>query len=228
MIETLNEFKLNFERRFNSQSILTLGEDSVRYDFFIALMNNFNFAPHDIQVEFPIHSDAYIPSSNPNSRRNENPQIDLFCSHQRNVMTAEFALFKRNSNANGQIDTTEKVFKMLNDMLRLALNRYYLPNESYFICVADSKIIGKQMRNNILPSFPGQLYSFSYLEINSWIENIKSANSKFDKRFVAKANMLQLTVSAELVFNERLQNPVDTLGNTNDLETRVLVYKLCN
>ena len=45
MINTFNEFKTNFERRFNLQSILDLGEDSVRYDFFISFMNNNNLQP---------------------------------------------------------------------------------------------------------------------------------------------------------------------------------------
>jgi hypothetical protein len=226
MINTFNEFKMNFERRFNLQSILDLGEDSVRYDFFIALMNNNNLQAHDIQVEFPIHTNSFVSNLNPNSKRLENPQIDLFCSHPNKVMAAEFGLFKRNSNPNGSVNATEKVFKMLNDMLRLSLNQICYPNESFFICVADRKILGSQMRNNILPSFPANEYTFNYMNINSWIRDLKSAETIFDKRFVDKANILQLSIKAELIFNERIQNPVQQFLTTNNLETRALVYKI--
>ncbi len=226
MINTFNEFNASFERRFNLQSILHLGEDSVRYDFFIAFMNNNNLQPHDIQVEYPINSNAYVSNPHPNSKRKENRQIDLFCSHPNKVITAEFGLFKRNSNADGSINATEKVFKMLNDMLRLSLNQLYCPNEPYFVCVADSKILGAKMRNNILPPFPASNYTFNYLDINNWINNLKSAKSAFDKGFVDKANILQLSIKAELVYNQQILNPVESLSNINNLETRSLVYKI--
>ena len=226
MVNTFNEFKTNFERRFNLQSILDLGEDSVRYDFFIAFMNNNNLLPHDIQVEYPINPDAFLSNLNPNSKRKENPQIDLFCSHPNKVITAEFGLFKRNSNPDSSVNAPEKVFKMLNDMLRLSLNQIFIPNEAFFICVADSKILGTQMRNNILPAFPAVNYTFNYLDINSWIERLKSAETIFDKRFVDKANALKLTINATLIFNERIQNPTQLHSVTNNLETRVLVYKI--
>jgi hypothetical protein len=226
MINTFNEFKTNFERRFNLQSILDLGENSVRYDFFIAFMNNNNLQPHDIQLEYPINSNTFVSNLHPNSKRKENPQIDLYCSHPNKVMTAEFGLFKRNSNPNGSINAPEKVFKMLNDMLRLSLNQLYCPNESYFVCIADSKILGAQMRNNIIPAFPAPIYTFNYLDINTWINDLKSAEVVFDNRFVNKANILQLSIMAELVFNQQILNPTQQHLDTNNLETRALVYKI--
>lgn len=224
MINTFNEFKTNFERRFNLQSILELGEDSVRYDFFIALMNNYNLLPHDVQVEYPINPNAFESNPHPNAKRKENPQIDLYCSHPNMIMTAEFGLFKKNSNPKGSINATEKVFKMLNDMIRLSLNKIYNPNDSYFICVADSKILGTQMRDNILPQFPALNYSFDYLDVNTWIGISKSAQQIFDKKFVDKANNLKLSINAKLIFNQKILNPGHIA--TNNLETRVLVYEI--
>jgi hypothetical protein len=226
MNNVLNDFKSKFERRFVEQSILNLGEDSLRYDFFVALMNGYNLQPHQIQVEFPIHSSAFISNPNPNSKRNEKPQIDLYSATDNLVLTAEFGLFKRNSNDNGEINPTEKVFKMLNDMLRLSLNRIYVPSLSYFICVADSKILGKKMRHNILPTFPALNYSFSFNDLNQWIDTIKSADNVFDKRFVEKANILQHNIQAKLIYDERIQNPNNNLMPKNNLETRVLVYQI--
>ena len=234
MTNTFNEFKSNFENRFNLQSILNLVEDSVRYDFFIAFMNNYNLQPFDIQLEYPINPNAFVSHPHPNSKRKENPQIDLFCNHPNKVITVEFGLFKRNSNPNGQVNAPEKVFKMLNDMLRLALNQVFNQNEAFFVCVADSKILGAQMRNNILPAFPAAHYIFNHVDINTWIQNLKSAESNFDKRFVDKANILQISINAELVFNQIIQNPTQPLvadnlnvfPATNRLETRALVYKI--
>jgi 2-polyprenyl-3-methyl-5-hydroxy-6-metoxy-1,4-benzoquinol methylase len=234
MQEIFEDFKNKFERRFNSVSILDLGEDSVRYDFFIAFMNNLNLQSHDIQVEYPITPNAYVPNPHNNSKRKENPQIDFFCSNPNKVVSAEFGLFKRNSNLDSNINATEKVFKMLNDMLRLSLNQIFNPNEAYFICVADSKILGAQMRNSILPAFPASNYAFNYNDINEWIRGIRSAKSNFDNRFVEKANALQLSIHAELIFNQRIHNLEQTQLNvsltefpaSNILETRVLVYKI--
>lgn len=226
MRNTLNDFKNSFEMRFNQQSILDLGEDSVRYDFFVALMNNYNLQPHEIQVEFPINSNAFTSNPHPNAKRGENPQVDLYCPHPNKALTAEFGLFKRNSNPNSSINATEKVFKMLNDMLRLALNKIYHENESFFICIADSTILGLQMRNNILPAFPAELYSFNYNNINTWIKNIKSANSNFDSRFVDKANILGISIQAKLIFNEKILNPPAPLDITNNFLTKALVYKI--
>jgi len=226
MIKILNDFKLKFERRFNGQSILNLGEDSIRYDFFIALMNGFKLESHHIQVEYPIHKKAFESARNPNSKRNENPQVDLYYSQGNTSLTAEFGLFKRNSNEQGSINATEKNFKMLNDMLRLSLNKIYFPNDSYFICVADSKILGAKFRGDILPPFPAQDYVFDYKDLNNWIQSLKSANTVFDKRFVAKANELKHSIKAKLIYNERILNPAQGLMPENNLETRIVAYKI--
>lgn len=78
----------------------------------------------------------------------------------------------------------------------------------------------------ISPNPPSPLYTFDYNDINNWLRNIKSAKSKFDSRFVHKANQLRLTISAELIYNQAILNPGAPLNITNNLETRVLVYKI--
>jgi hypothetical protein len=226
ILPILNDFKSKFERRFFEQSILNLGEDSVRYDFFIALMNGLNLGSHQIQVEYPIHQNAFEFNQNPNSKRNENPQLDLYYNQNNSAITVEFGLFKKNSNPNGSINVTEKVFKMLNDMLRLSLNKIYMPNDSYFICIADSKILGSKMTGNILPIFPAENYLFSYNELNKWIKSKKTAKDVFDKRFVVKANNLEHVIKAKLIYNQQIVNPANDILPMNNLETRILVYKI--
>ena len=224
MIQTFNNFRDKFQERFNRNSILNLGEDSVRYDFFIGLMETKNLQTYQIQVEHPIHPGAYIPRQALNAKRNENPQIDLFLNTPELKITCEFGLFKRDSNLNGNANTTEKQFKLINDLLRLSLNKVFIDNKAYFICVADASILGAQMRGNVLPQFPADNYNFDYLDLNNWIQNIKSAEKKIDQRFIEKANQIQLSINAELFYNQPLINPIDIADNL--LETRILIYRI--
>lgn len=227
MIDILISFKDKFEQRFNKYSILNIGEDSVRYDFFTALMEVKKLQSHQIQVEYPIHDDAYIKRNTKNSKRHENPQIDLYCELEDTKITVEFGLFKRNSNPKGNINITGKQFKMLNDFLRLSLNKIYQNNESYFICVADAKILDKKMEYDVLPKFPSENYSFDYIKIKDWIDNSRTAESTFDDRFFQKAVKLKLGIKATKIFDESLNRPA--MISDNDLETRILVYKIeCN
>ena len=219
-----NEFKNNFERRFQKQSILDLGEDSLRYDFFVALMNVFSLKSHDIQVEVPIHKETFIERNTPGSKRKESPQIDLFSKIGDRGITVEFGIFKRNSNINASINQTESVFKILNDMLRLSLNQNYTDCDAYFVCVADEKLIGKKLRGNMFPAFPPQKYEFNHSNIESWVQSIKSAESKFDDRFFPKASELRLLINASLIYDEKILNPTNI--SSNSLETRIIVYKV--
>jgi hypothetical protein len=234
--ETFEDFKLNFEKRFNKQSILDLGEDSVRYDFFCALMKIYNLQPYDIQVEYPIHKEAFVPRENKKSKRKENPQIDLYFSNYEGFITAEFGLFKKNGGEKGQINPTEKLFKMLNDMLRLSLNAECLPNKeklmhnSYFVCVADSTIIGKKMKKKtmrkVFDSFPCEKYEFNHDDIVNWRENSKSAMKIFDDRFVKKAEELKINIIADRLYREKIKNPSASSLKYNNLVTEVIIFKI--
>jgi hypothetical protein len=226
LLKVFEKFRTNFENRFNSQSILNLGEDSVRYDFFISIMNELNLLPHEIHLEYPINNNAYLKNNTQNAKRKENPQIDLAITLENKSFSAEFGLFKRNSNPESSINVTEKCFKMFNDMLRLALNSFFTPNRSYFICIADSKMLGKKIRDINIPPFPSKQYSFSPSDIIEWRNTIKSANKAFDTRFVNRANELNVGIKANLIFNELITNKMKETLPDNCLETRVLIYQV--
>src|SRR5699024_748807 len=87
------------------------------------------------------------------AKRKEKPMLDLIYDNQRTNICAEFALFRQNSNNEGTINKTARTVKMLNDMIRLALEAHYSQRRGYFICVADKKMIGHQLRNKIV-SYP--------------------------------------------------------------------------
>lgn len=226
---TFVRFKENFEKRFQEYSILDLGEDSVRYDFFDSIISNCNLKSHQIQLEFPIPLDLYNSNPNPNSKRPENPQLDLYISTEEIKLIAEFAIFKRNSNINGPINSSEKLFKMFNDFLRLGNSLTLFKGEAYFVCVADSKILGAKLRNSIYEPFPAQSYNLLPADLELLTQLYKSS-SKIDNRFLSKSKELGVNIKAELIFNERILGPTDMqktrASQDNILETRVVVYKV--
>jgi hypothetical protein len=208
------KYKNLLQERINKISFLEIREDSIRYDFFVALSEIEKLSPSDIQLEYSIHKSAYLPRENKQSKRNENPQIDLVVDTSTNKLNFEFGLFRRNSNENGSIDKTAKTIKMINDMIRLALDSNFTNRDSYFICVADEKILGHQLQSKIIGSFPS-----NYLLDKDLVCGLKQLKtSKLDDRFAHKLNELDLKINSEIIFNEKLE--------ALSLETRVIVWKV--
>ena len=197
-----------------------MGEDSVRYDFFYALQKTKNLHPWELQLEYPIHINAFIPNKVEGSKRNEKPQIDLLVNNHDFKICAEFAMFRRNSNPDSDIAVTENTIKMLNDFVRLALQSYYTNSDAYFVCVADAKMLEYQL-NKIenFPVFPGKKYRISFDSIESIITKYKSGK-KFDMRFVSKKQELLLEIEANLVFEEQINSTL------NPLLTKILIWKI--
>jgi hypothetical protein len=219
MQRVFERFKELFEIRYNKISVLDLGEDSVRYDFFIALMDKFDLKSHQIQLESPFSSDMYTPRANVNSRRKEKPQMDLNINEPNLKLSAEFAMFKTSSNSLTPIDDTGNIFKMLNDFIRLAIWSKYNRTSAYFICFADSKMLNCQLRSKIIPAFPAGVYEFDSKKMLEIIGNYKSA-SKVDARFLNKLNELKLTIKSELVYEVSINSKI------NILESKLLVWEV--
>ena len=229
MKSTFDQFKNNFEKRFQLNSILNLGEDSVRYDFFDALKSRWNLEVHQIQLEFPLSKEHFNSFINPNSKRPENPQLDLLVSTETIKIIAEFALFKRNGNLNGAVNFSERIFKMFNDFIRLGNSLTSFKGEAYFICIADSKMLGSNFRNSKFESFPALNYSLAFKDLID-LTNMYKSGVKIDKRFLSKTEELGIEIQAKLVYNEKIMNPIKEsdsgIFEDNHLETRVIVYKI--
>ena len=61
MIEDVfSKFHELYTQRSKTLTPLNMGEDSVRYDFFISLMDVYNLKPADLWLEYPIHSSLYM------------------------------------------------------------------------------------------------------------------------------------------------------------------------
>jgi len=214
--QVFDRYKNLFEERCGKRRLLDLGEDSVRYDFFIALSEIENLKPCDIQLEYSIHKSAFKERLNKNSKRKEKPQIDLVVETEKRKLNFEFGLFRQNSNEEGSINKTARTVKMINDMVRLAVDSYFTKRESYFICVADDKMLGHQLQSKILGKFP------SDYEINK--ELIKKQKEKktsdFDDRFLAVFNELDLTIKSKIVFNQKVE------AKLINRETRIIIWNV--
>src|SRR5690606_4746689 len=150
------------------------------------------------------------------SKRKEKPQIDLVVETDKRKLNFEFGLFRQNSNEEGSINKTARTVKMINDMVRLAVDSHFTKRESYFICVADDKMLGHQLQSKILGKFP------SDYEINK--ELIKKQKEKktsdFDERFLAVFNELNLTIKSKIVFNQKVE------AKLINRETRIIIWNV--
>ncbi|CAN5125009.1 hypothetical protein BH09BAC5_BH09BAC5_18950 [soil metagenome] len=214
--QVFNKYKNIFEERCDKIKLLDVGEDSVRYDFFIALSEIEKLRPSDIQLEYSIHKSAFKARLNANSKRKEKPQIDLVVETAKHKLNFEFALFRQNSNEEGSINKTARTVKMLNDMIRLALDSQFTKRESYFICVADDKMLGHQLQSKLLGKFP------SDYEINKGLikKQKEKKTSDFDDRFLTVFNELDLKIKTKIVFNQKVE------AKMINRETRIIIWNV--
>ena len=152
--------------------------------------------------------------------------MDLYSPESFNPLIVEFGLFKRNSNPNGAVNQTEKLFKIFNDFIRLVLVKQFIKDGiAYFVCFSDEKFLNYELKgknNSLSIIFPDSTYEFDHEQISKWLENYKSAESSFDKRFIEKIISKNLIIKSELVFNEQIYSDIDD----NLLESRILIYKI--
>jgi|SRR6185437_9467686 len=213
--------KLNFlySKRLDKIPFINMGEDSLRYDFFCAISDRLNLKSWELQLEYPVCEETYIPRLDPKSKRKEKPQIDLVITNQRINAAFEFGLFRRNSNPNGTINKTGKTLKMINDFIRLGMHSYYTGHESFFICVADSFMLKHQMDCKVYDPFPASKYSISQEEINK-INTAVITKSFFDERFFQKRDSLSLNIHARLIHESEIR------ATNIEYLTKLLVWRI--
>lgn len=214
--QVFDRFKTLFEERCGKIKLLDLGEDSVRYDFFIALSEIEKLKPCDIQLEYPIHKSSFKERLNTKSKRKEKPQIDLVVETEKQKLNFEFGLFRQNSNEEGDINKTARTVKMINDMVRLSVDMHFTNRESYFICVADDKMLGHQLNSKILGKFP------SDYEIHKELirKQKEKKTSDFDDRFLAVFNELELIIKSKIIFNQKVE------AGLINRETRIIIWNI--
>lgn len=216
MIDTiLTYFAKLFTERCDNVPLLDIGEDSVRYDFFIALSKVMNLKNYEISLESAIGGDAYIPRDvSPRTMRGQKPKMDMIVNKLN--LCIEFGLFRQDSNEDGTINKTDRLIKTLNDMIRLGIVSKLTGRNAYFICVADSKMLGHQLQSKLLGKFPDD-----YIITSDLVDELKlMKTTKFDSRFTDKMKELKLSLSSELIFNKNIE------AEKIKLETRLLVWQV--
>ncbi len=218
MMEAIfSRFEELYEKRFKKIPALSMGEDSVRYDFFLALQEVLNLAHHELQIEHPIREDTFIPRNDPRSTRKEKPQLDFWVDVAQLKASFEFGLFRQNSNINGNINKTNRTYKMVADFLRLGLHQFFSGGKAYFICVADEKMLKHQLKTRLLPAFPADEYKIDKLHLDNLLE---SSKNDVDRRFVNRFRELETEITAKKVYDEEIFSKINTL------ETRILIWEI--
>lgn len=215
MNKLFENYKHHLEERLNERALLSIGEDSIRYDFFSALMTTYNLRPFQVEVEVALDSRCFVPSGNINAKRKEKPMIDLVVKAEQINLSAEFGLFRQNSNEKGTINKTARTVKMVNDMLRTSLEAKFSSSTGLFICVADYKMIGHRLNSGFLDKFPSN-YSITS-EYLTYQTNQKT--NKIDRRFLKVFLPLNRHIRSEILFNEQLK--AKKIVN----ETRVIIWE---
>lgn len=210
-------FESLFTQRCEFIPLLEMGEDSVRYDFFMALIEERDLKNYEIRLESPINVQCFIPRANMRSYRKEKPKMDLVV--EKLNICCEFGLFRQNSNEKGTINKTDRLIKTLNDMIRLGLETYFTNRKAYFICVADAKMLGHRLQSRLLERFPSNYEITPNLIVQ--LSEMKTAD--FDMRFIEKMNELNLSFNAKIAYNEEI------IANRINFETRLIIWELtCN
>ena len=216
MDKILPRFHKIFTDRCDRVPLLDLGEDSVRYDFFIALSDVKKLKPHDIHLEFAIDKKSYVPRKNQRSYRKEKPQMDLVVDNESLKICAEFGLFRQNSNEKGTINKTALTVKMLNDMIRLGIDSHHTKRRAFFICVADDKMLRHQLRTKILEPFPSNYHITAGL-----IHELrKNKTSAFDDRFIKTFKTLNSNITAKLIYE------ADINAKKTNRATKILAWEV--
>lgn len=216
--EILVKYNELLSKRLDNIPLLDISEDTIRYDFFIALTEVERINSWDIQLESSINQNAFEPRNNKDSNRKEKPQLDLVVNKEKLNISVEFGLFRQNSNKEGTINKTARTVKMMNDMIRLGLDSLFTKRNSYFICVADDKMIGHQLRTKILGKFPSD-----YLITKSVIQKQKETRtSDFDNRFLDVFFKNNYQIESRIIYNEILS------AKQINRETRIIVWKIEN
>jgi hypothetical protein len=201
MLTLFKTYQSLLEERLNKIPLLHLGEDSIRYDFFAALMQVYQFRPSQIQLEVAIHSDCFIPIQDVRSKRKEKPLIDLIVNEPDLNIAVEFGLFRQNSNEAGSINKTARTVKMLNDMIRVALQKHFIATTALFICVADHKMLGHQLTSKILGKFPSD-----YVITNAVIEHqLQQKTNDFDHRFLNVFRPMEREIYCRLIYDHMIR-----------------------
>ena len=126
------------------------GEDSVRYDFYFALQDQYSLAPHELMLEQEIPNTQYVQRENVGTprggRTTEKPEIDLMVHPTESLpagLVVEFAYFRKPPIADNSAKTANHG-KLMQDIFRLAMLKEHESYSNYkhlMVCLMDSEML---------------------------------------------------------------------------------------
>jgi hypothetical protein len=142
----------NVKKRLNYRKDFTkFGEDSIRYDFFIALQEQCKIEPYLFHLEHPFPETEFVKIKIPKEkgqgqgRYDEKPEFDLRIDATKSLtkgIVAEFGFFREPITA--EPDSTGSMGKILNEISRLCLLKNYKDykeHKALLIIVTDENMI---------------------------------------------------------------------------------------
>ena len=105
---------------------------------------------------------------------------------------------------------------MLNDMVRVSLEAYFTKTTGLFICVADYKMLGHQIKRKIVDRFPSD-YRITNVIIN---HQLKQRTNNFDKRFLNVFLPMNTIINSRSIYNEKLE------ASNIKKETKLIIWEV--
>ena len=102
-------------------------------------------------------------------------------------------------------------------MIRVSLEAHFTQTTGLFICVADHKMLGHQIRSQIVGRFPCEEFTITNDKINI---QLQQRTNNFDHRFLKVFQPMNKRIESKLIFNELLN--AEKVTN----ETRLLIWEV--
>lgn len=215
----MNELFENFQELVRTRlhycgNFQSFGEDSIRYDFHIALQRQYQLQPHHIILEQAIPPTQFYQSPNQNGprrrgRQEKKPEFDMRVDPVGQLpfgILAEFAFFR--DPPIGTLDVTGSIGKIMNEIHRLALLKHFNnqpPIRGYnnfnnyrclLICISDAKMIHYGAPGVQGPQ-PTVVIEDHYVLNNDFLDILSvTAKSKIEDNFLTKVRQLDITPTA--------------------------------
>ena len=212
----LKRFHELFTHRCNNISFLDISEDSVRYDFSIAISEILKLNPWDIQLQSGIVKSICHDMANEPGSKKDRPELDMVIMKNDININVEFDLFRKESFDEVRMNKNARTIKMLNDMVRLAFDSYFTKRKCYYVCVTDKTLIGHKINSDNIKKFPSD-YGLS----KSMILKLKETYTKgFDERIISRIDQNISAIQSTIIYNQLLK------ANGTSKTSRIIAWEV--
>lgn len=187
-----------------TRTLMTFGEDALRFDFFVSVMDELDVPTHHIRLETPFDVNCFEENRVPTSgrgRKVSKPKYDLevISANGKTTAAVEFGLFKQTEIAQVQ-DKPGRVGKLLNDFIRLSSLRLCQDHQKtslYVVLLSDGEMIN--YGNGRRGSRPDPIFRDYELTAEYLKGLTKTTRDKIDSRFVNRLRAFDMYTKAKLI-----------------------------